>query len=91
MGLDVYLYRYEDYEQAMAIAEKYNQYADKHLWGRADYDTLTEAEKAKLRIDIAEYAKSIGASADGEPNCRKQIELPSKTDPEHYFKQQRRI
>lgn len=86
MGLDVYLYRYENYEQAMAIEEKYNRYATKHLWGRADYNTLTEAEKAKLRIDIAEYAKVIGASADGEPNCSERIELPSKTDPKHYFK-----
>jgi hypothetical protein len=52
MGLDIYLYAREQAEQS----DRYSE-ATKALYGRADYDSLTEQQKDEARRALPEYAR----------------------------------
>ena len=87
MGLDIYLYRYDNFEDTEARENKYTEFSEK-LWnGAGDYDSLTQEQKDELRNKDKEFAKSLNLDEWGtdESTCE-QIELDHPDYPNHYFK-----
>ena len=82
MGLDIYLYRYDNFEKTRELEEKQSKFDD-NAWAEAgDYDKLTDEQKDEVRSKIKEHAKSLGS----DETTREQIEEPHPNYPDHYFK-----
>jgi hypothetical protein len=87
MGLDIYLYRYDNFEKTRELEEKQSKFDD-NAWAEAgDYDKLTDEQKDEVRSKIKEHAKSLGLDEWGsDETTREQIEEPHPNYPDHYFK-----
>jgi len=87
MGLDIYLYRYDDINKTQELQTKYQEYSDK-LWGEVgEYDTLSQQTKDEIRTKCKEYAESLGLDEWGDDDTNKeQIEETHPDYPDHYFK-----
>jgi len=86
MGLDIYLYRYDNFEETRRKEEEYNEFSDKS-WEGLDYDKLTEEERNAISEKNEEFAQSLGLSKWGDDKTGKtQIEIDSEKYPDHYFK-----
>ena len=87
MGLDVYLYRYEN---KAATDEKENQYetVSNENWAAVgDYKTLTQEQKNSVNAKNLEASKSLGLGEWGtDETDKKKIEIDSTIQPDHYFK-----
>lgn len=87
MGLDIYLYRYDNYEKTRELEEKYNDFSNKAWEDAGEYDSLTEEQKDELRSKCKEHANSLGLDDWGsDETTREQIEEPHPLYPDHYFK-----
>lgn len=87
MGLDVYLYRYEDFDLTTEREEKFSKFVDEIWLENEPYNDLTEEHKNEIRAIIDDYAKKLRLNSSGEDDVnKKRIELPSNLYPEHYFK-----
>lgn len=76
MGLDIYLYRYENFDAAIAW-EKHKEEVHEKIWARKD---LSDTEKSE-RCDLWDKENPDPADAKSE-----EIEINSKVHPEHMFK-----
>lgn len=87
MGLDIYLYRYDNFEKTRGIEDDYNSFSEK-LWNEAgEYDNLTEEQKNEISNKVQEYALSLGLDKWGSPiNGMEQFEENHPDYPDHYFK-----
>jgi hypothetical protein len=87
MGLDIYLYRYDDFEKSRELEEKYNDHSEK-LWKEAgEYDNLTKEQKDEISSKVKEYALSLGLDEWGSmEDGKEQIEESHPNYPDHYFK-----
>lgn len=87
MGLDVYLYRYENKKETDERENKYQEFSDK-LWEEAgEYDKLTQEKKDEINEKCKTYAKSIGLNEWGNDDLGKSnIEENSTLYPDHMFK-----
>lgn len=86
MGLDVYLYRYENKEATTKLESEYETQSEKNWADAGEYKTLSDEEKEIVRIKNKEFALSLGLHESGEDKVNKtMIEHVSKY-PDHYFK-----
>lgn len=87
MGLDIYLYRYDDFEKSQELESKYEEHSTK-LWEDAgEYKLLTQEQKDEINAKIKEFAHSLGLDEYGEQEEGKtSIEMDYEKNPEHYFK-----
>lgn len=87
MGLDVYLYRYENKSETDRIENEYTSKSDK-IWADAgDYDSLTQEQKDDCYKKCLSIAQELGLDVHGyDNNNKKRIEINSKLDPDHIFK-----
>lgn len=90
MGLDIYLYRYNDFNKTQEVEQKYRDYS-KEVWDGNDdgekYDKLSEAQKDEYRAKESAFAKSLGLDRWGYDVTNKEcIEINSEKYPDHYFK-----
>lgn len=86
MGLDIYLYRYENKELTDTLETKYQEFS-KSNWGDKSYESLSQEEKDQLSAADKRYAAELGLDSWGYDKINKeQIEFPSKKYPDHYFK-----
>lgn len=89
MGLDIYLYRYDDYQKSKDLEKISSSYSDE-LFKYDDedyYEKLSDEQKDELRYKLSEYNQSLGLNEYGEDVTNKeQIEKNSEIDHEHYFK-----
>ena len=87
MGLDIYLYRYENFEETRRKEDLHSEYYDK-LWEEAgEYDSLSEEQKEGIRRKCKEYAISLGLDKDGtDSQNRQRTENDHPDYPDHYFK-----
>lgn len=86
MGLDVYLYRYEDFKASRKAEEEYEERTSA-LWEKEDdeYDNISD----ELRKEEARIAQELGmekADFGYEYPGKKSIELDSEIYPDHLFK-----
>ena len=90
MGLDIYLYRYDDFKKTQELEETYSKLT-KNIWEGNDenekYNLLSEEQKQEYRNKELEIANSLGLNRWGSHEDGKtHIELNSKSYPEHMFK-----
>lgn len=86
MGLDVYLYKYDDLAAYREAEAKYSQYIDS-LWANREYKSIPEDEKEEIRKKTKEYALSLGLNEDGyNGKGVEKVELDSTIDKAHMFK-----
>lgn len=89
MGLDVFLYHYENLEEAQRLEAQYQRESDQ-IWEQIKverkYEELSEDEKKQASALCDRAAKKFNLDKYGSvKNCEK-IELPSQLHPQHYFK-----
>jgi hypothetical protein len=87
MGLDIYLYRYDNFERNRELEENYESYSEK-LWAEAgEYENLTQEQKDEIRSKLKEYALPLGLDEWG--SCDDGVDMIEETHPDypdHYFK-----
>jgi hypothetical protein len=87
MGLDIYLKRYENFDDTMSRQKQYDDFTNK-LWEEVgEYKELSQEQKDSIREKCREFAKTLnlddlGSDEDGVTN----IEEDHKDYPEHMFK-----
>ena len=89
MGLDVSLYKYEDYEKSMKLEREYEKKSEK-IWKEVGkgkrYGEMTEKEKEKAHKQTRKLAENMGLIY-GEADCGEEnIKIDSKKYPNHLFK-----
>lgn len=87
MGLDIYLYRYENFEETSRKENEHEKFSEK-LWEEAgEYDALTDDQKDAIRQKCGDFAISLGLSFSGsDEDGKKRVEENSAKYPDHYFK-----
>lgn len=86
MGLDIYLYRYEDRAETERKENEYETVSDKNWSDAGPYDTLSEDAKTAIREKNKQAAINLGLESDGEDSSKERVEIDSAIDKEHYFK-----
>lgn len=90
MGLDIYLYRYDDYNKTQELRDEYTR-RESEIWEGNDanekYNLLTDEQKDEYRNRVQEMALSLGLDKYGDDVTGKEsIEMNSEKYPDHYFK-----
>lgn len=89
MGLDVYLYHYQNLGEAQALEGQYEKESEQ-IWEQAGngkkYDEMTEAEKNQAKALRDKLKAKLNLDECGEVKNKEQIEIPSRFYPQHYFK-----
>ena len=87
MGLDIYLYRYENFEETRKKEDLYSEESEK-MWEEAgDYDALSDEQKEAIRKKVSDYALSLGLDKDGDDEAMyEKVEMNHPDYPDHYFK-----
>ena len=87
MGLDIYLYRYENFEETRRKEDLYSEKSEK-MWEEAgDYDSLSDEQKEAIRKKVSDYALSLGLDKDGDDESMyEKVEIDHPDYPDHYFK-----
>jgi hypothetical protein len=87
MGLDIYLYRYDNFEKTRELEQKQSEFNDKTWEDVGEYDSLTDEQKDEVRSKIKEHAKTLGLDEWGSDETTvEQIQEPHPLYPDHYFK-----
>jgi hypothetical protein len=90
MGLDVYLYRYENFKEMQALKEETQRHLEamqlKTLAGRS-WEELRDSEKELIRQEERKYCLSVGLDEDGDFYSQSEaIDQPSALYPNHLFR-----
>lgn len=87
MGLDIYLERFDDFEDVQKRESAYRDF-EKKIWEEAGkYETLSQEKKDEIRRKTEEFALSL--NLDNWGSCEEGIEKIEKNSakyPEHIFK-----
>lgn len=87
MGLDIYLERFDDFEDVQKRESAYRDF-EKKIWEEAgEYETLSQEKKDEIRRKTEEFALSLNLDKWG--SCEEgveKIENNSAKYPEHMFK-----
>lgn len=87
MGLDVYLYKYENKPETDRLEQEYETVSEANWNEAGDYKKMPQEQKDLVSSKNKEFAKSIGLSEWGNDETNKvKIEINSPIDKEHYFK-----
>lgn len=91
MGLDIYCYRYEDFDRTRALEQAAEERADR-WWAEsfgegADYNKVDPVARDAhfARVRAANEADGLDEYGSDETTAKK-IELPSPTHPNHMYK-----
>lgn len=89
MGLDVYLYKYSDYQKSQENEKAYDKYSEmlySSIEGIEDFELVKEAKEG-IKKKLEDKATELGLGEWGEDvTHKKRIELDSVLHPDHYFK-----
>lgn len=87
MGLDVSLYRFDDYEKTTALEGEYNEKSEE-IWNRTGkkYEEMTEEEKDDARNEVARLSEKMGLDCGDDSKRKQRIEKDSRIHPDHLFK-----
>ncbi len=87
MGLDITVYRYDNFKQAIINEESYEKEHDK-IWNSLGkrYEELTEAERNIFRNQCQDVAARLGLDEWGLAMDKQKIERTSEKHPTHFFK-----
>jgi len=82
MGLDIYLYKYADFENTRMKEKQYEKYSDS-LWKGRPYANISNEEREEIKKKELEFKISLGI--DNEASLYEKIESPSLIHPNHMF------
>jgi len=86
MGLDIYLYRYDNFEETQRKEKEANDFSEKK-WEGKEWDKMTEPERDELYAKDHAFNESLGLDKYGADETGKEkIEINSEKYPDHYFK-----
>lgn len=90
MGLDVYLYRVDNFERMKQQTGEYSRLSEAR-WNETTkkvggWEKLTDAQQEQLRRMDRELAASLGLGEEGRYPRNEGIELNSQLHPDHMFK-----
>lgn len=86
MGLDIYLYKYENFEETTRKEKLHEEFYEK-LWEGLEYSELSDEQKEEIRSKSKVYAESLGLNGWGNDEAGKEnIERTHEKYPDHYFK-----
>lgn len=86
MGLDIYLYKYEDFEDTQRKEKDYNSTTEAIWEAAGDYDSLTQEIKDEIRNKCKEYALGLDLGEYGEDPRKESVQIDHPDYPDHYFK-----
>lgn len=86
MGLDVYLYRIDNYAKYKRLTEEYDAKSSAQWAALGEYNSLTEEQKDAARAEDLALAQSLGLEKWGEYPGQFRIKHNSRLYPEHMFK-----
>ena len=88
MGLDIYLYKYKNFEETRRKEKLYDKFSEE-IWDKepGEYEDISEERKEAIRKSNKEYALSLGLSEDGsDSGGYERIEIDHPDYPDHYCK-----
>lgn len=86
MGLDIYLKKYENFEETIRKEEEFRDFEEK-LWMGVDYNSLNESEKEEFKEKERLFSFSLGLDEYGQDEVnKKSVTIDHPKYPEHYFK-----
>lgn len=87
MGLDIYLYRYDNFNDTIEREKKYEEFSEKLWEDTGEYNSISDETKIEIRQKCKEYAESLGLDQYGTDVTNKEnIEFDSTLYPNHMFK-----
>ena len=88
MGLDIYLYRYDDFGRVNALEDEAEAHANEAWQKAGGWDALTDAERDEVSAANKAWNAERGLGEWGEvlPPAKIKVELPSARWPDHLFK-----
>ena len=89
MGLDVYLYKHENYEKEKTLNETYEKESTliwNEMYGEDSYDNASEELKNQYSSKSKELRTRLGLNDSYEIEGTECIQMDSKLYPDHYFK-----
>lgn len=86
MGLDIYLYRYENRQATEELEAQHNEKSEANWTSAGKYDDLTDDVKDRIRAENKAMAVSMGLNEGGDDPRKQCIEIQHPKYPDHYFK-----
>lgn len=86
MGLDIYLYKCDDFKKAKEAEAQFEIESEKIWQSYGEYDDMTEGQREECRSKCASLGDKLGTDKYGTYQNKSIIELDSKTNSEHMFK-----
>jgi hypothetical protein len=87
MGLDIYLSKFENFEETQRKENQYKEYDEKYWESFGEYDNLTDEQKVAIRTHLKEYANTLGLDDWGSDGDNVgSIEFNDEQYPDHIFK-----
>jgi hypothetical protein len=87
MGLDVYLYKYENKSETDRLEKEYEIISEKNWNDAGGYETISQEKKDEVRRKNKELSVEMMLDEYGEDDKNKiKIEFDSTIDRDHYFK-----
>jgi hypothetical protein len=86
MGLDIYLYRFENKAESDRLEAEYEAKSDA-VWAGRKYDAISEAERDECRSQLKSAAAVLGVGEYGEAPepLKRKISRKSALHPDHMF------
>lgn len=86
MGLDIYLYRYDNREETEKLETIFEEAEQKNWDKLGSYDSLTDEQKETVRTENKALAVSMGLTEGGDDPRKQKIENDHPKYKDHYFK-----
>lgn len=87
MGLDIYLYRYNDLEKSIEKEKEYERISEKNWEKYGEYSFLSDDQKKSIRDENKKLALDMGLDESGSDSSNyEKMERDSSLYPDHYFK-----
>lgn len=87
MGLDIYLYKYENKSETDRLESEYETVSESNWKEVGCYDTATQEQKDAIREKNKQFGNSLGLDEWGMDKTNKvKIKIDSAIDKDHYFK-----
>ena len=77
MGLDVYLYKCEDWGDALTKEEKCEELSEKIWEEYGDYDNLTDAQKEEANKRVRKLEEDMGLGDWGCDPRKQKVNIPT--------------
>ncbi len=75
MGLDIYLYKYENYSDTIERERLGTEFSNKIWEDEGEYDKVSDERKVEIRTKTKEYYNSLNLDDYGSDETKKNINI----------------